>query len=51
MSKLQDLINKLCPNGVEYKYITDGNKTSTIIDTIKSGKRFEGSDFTNGYYN
>jgi type I restriction enzyme S subunit len=23
MSKLQDLINKLCPNGVEYKYIKD----------------------------
>lgn len=27
------------------------NNIQTIIDTIKSGKRFEGSDFTNGYYN
>lgn len=27
------------------------SEIQNIIDTVKSGKRFEGKDFTNGYYN
>ena len=44
MSRLQELINELCPNGVEYKTIGDISKTLKK-ETLKTNELIEGGKY------
>ena len=58
MNKLQELIDKLCPNGVKYKKIKDFTKVLrgkrlTTRDIVENGKYpiYHGGIIPIGYYN